>query len=58
LPALAFALLLAAQLFGLFGPPPPSPQAAALTAIAAYVLGTSLAALIDKTRAPKAPAKA
>lgn len=53
LPVITVSLLLAAQVFGNFGPPPPSPQAAAMTAIAAYLLFGGLAALIDATRQPR-----
>jgi hypothetical protein len=55
LPFVLFALLAAGQIFGTFGPPPPSPEGAAMTAGAAYALGTLLASLTDATRKSKTP---
>lgn len=52
LPAILIALGLAAQAFGNWGPPPPGPEAAAWSAIAAYALFAIFAALLDRTRAP------
>ncbi len=51
-PALLFVFLLAAQVFGNFGPPPQGPAAAAWTAIIAYALFAALAAGVDATREP------
>jgi len=49
-PALLIAAGIAAQYFGNWGPPPPSPQAAAISALVAYAIFASLAALVDATR--------
>lgn len=52
LPIVLIVVAIAAQIFGNWGPPPPSPEAAAWSAIIAYGLFTIFAAVLDKTRAP------
>ena len=52
-PTLLLAAALAAQLYGNFGPPPESAQAAAIAAIGAYAIFCLLAAFVDATRQAK-----
>jgi len=52
-PPLALILLIAAQIYGNFGPPPPGPSSAAWSAILAYAVFAALAAWIDATRPSK-----
>jgi len=52
-PAILFALLAVAQIFGNFGPPPESAYMAPQSAITAYFIFAALAAWVDATRQTK-----
>lgn len=52
-PAILFALMALAQIFGNFGPPPADAAQAAYSAITAYIVFAALAAWVDATRLPK-----
>ena len=54
-PGLFMGFMIALQAFNTFGPPPPGPTAAAITALFAYIALIGGAALLDYTRTPKAP---
>lgn len=52
-PIVLMALLIAAQIFGNYGPPPADAAEAAQSAILAYAIATVLAAFVDATRSVK-----